>query len=154
MPRSCGSRDDLQRVHQGHSSENRSDRETRQDRDLAGGILGVHGGRLLQKHSSTDKRTWHLNELSAQLCQNRSTHAAPKRTITHPPECTRGARSNSVPASSGESGGSGGGHASSTSSAQRVLNRAAHPTQRRPVGTKHSRHVKLRHSRPFGMRDV
>ena len=53
-----------------------------------------------------------------------------------------------------ESPKSGGGHASSMSSAQRVLNRAAHPMQRRPDGTKLSRHVWPRHSRPVGNRDV
>ena len=37
-----------------------------------------------------------------------------------------------------------------TNSFLRVLNQAAHPTQRQPDGTKHSRHVQLWHSQPGG----
>ena len=42
------------------------------------------------------------------------------------------------------------GHARSMSFAPRGPVRAAHPTQQRPDGTKRSRHVKLRRSRPVG----
>ena len=47
-------RDDLQRHHQRHSCKIRSAREIRQDRDHEGGVLGDHGGGLLQDvHRST-----------------------------------------------------------------------------------------------------
>ena len=41
-------RDDFQRRHQEHSWKKGSTRETRQDPDHDGGVLGDHGGRLLQ----------------------------------------------------------------------------------------------------------
>ena len=45
------------------------------------------------------------------------------------------------------------GHARSMCTLLRAPSEAAHPMQPRPDGTKRSRHVQLRHSRPFQCRD-
>ena len=152
MSRDRRSRDDLQRHNQRHSCKNRSARETRQDGEHEDGVLGDHGGGLLQDAPRSPRS---LNELAARLSKQNTTtrstqgkpHSAERRN-----KHTPGAQSLLFFPAACQSPKSGGlmfarrewernDLAPSMTSVPKALSRAAHLMQQWPDGTKHSRRV-------------
>ena len=69
-----GSRGDLPQCNQAHTRKDRSARETRQDRDDEGGLIGVQrSGLLPNTHRAPGRDIRDLNTLNGQLCQSRTT---------------------------------------------------------------------------------
>ena len=97
IPRCCGCRQGKQRSRQWHALENRSAWRACENGDNSGGVAGDHGRRLplfellLECQEETQRN---LDELSAHLCQTRSTQKETRRAKKdkhmHPPERTRG----------------------------------------------------------------